>query len=160
MNAIVPALEAILGRRRRQHQAPTTIPVEVLLALDARYRDQAAAGKLSLIAPKRFNPTGAAWLPIMHAAREGWHFTVLYSNTATAHRLDRNFDWVVIYFYDDDDHEGQHTVVTETHGELRGRRVVRGREAECRDYYANGDGGSELVAGKTDSAFEKKAPVD
>jgi len=43
---------------------------------------------------------------------------------------------VVLYFYDDEHAEGQHTVVTETHGALIGRRVVRGRETECRDHYA------------------------
>jgi hypothetical protein len=45
-------------------------------------------------------------------------------------------DWVVIYFYDHDHAEGQHTVVTETRGPLAGRRVVRGREAECKAHYA------------------------
>ncbi len=42
---------------------------------------------------------------------------------------------MVVYFYDDDHHEGQHTVVTETRGPLVGRRVVRGRESECRAFY-------------------------
>lgn len=32
--------------------------------------------------------------------------------------------------------ERQRTVVTERQGPLAGRRVVRGREAECRAYYA------------------------
>lgn len=41
-----------------------------------------------------------------------------------------------MYFYDDSHVEGQHTVVTETRGPLTGRRVVRGREAECREFYA------------------------
>jgi putative hydrolase len=41
----------------------------------------------------------------------------------------------VIYFYDDHHLEGQHTVVTETHGSLQGWRVVRGREPECLQYY-------------------------
>lgn len=36
---------------------------------------------------------------------------------------------------DVDHEEGQHTVVTETSGPLKGRRVVDGREAECRDFY-------------------------
>jgi len=67
--------------------------------------------------------------------RDPWHFTALFSNTARAHELNRTRDWVVIYFYDDDHDEGQHTVVTETSGRLKGRRVVRGREAECRDFY-------------------------
>ena len=30
---------------------------------------------------------------------------------------------------------GQRTVVTETRGDLRGLRVVRGRERECLQYY-------------------------
>jgi hypothetical protein len=30
---------------------------------------------------------------------------------------------------------GQRTVVTETRGDQRGQRVVRGRERECRAYY-------------------------
>jgi hypothetical protein len=41
----------------------------------------------------------------------------------------------VIYFYDDHHREGQHTVVTETHGNLQGWRVVCGREMECLQYY-------------------------
>ena len=104
----------------------------LLLAIDATYRRQAATGELPRIAPRRFNPEGKAWLPILHAEREGWHFTALYSNTARAHDLGRTDDWVVIYFYDDDHREGQCTVVTETHGPMKGERVVRGREAECR----------------------------
>jgi putative hydrolase len=107
----------------------------VLLAVDAEYRDKAAAGALPTIAPRRFNPDGSAWLPILHTERGGWHFTALYSNTARAHELGRTGDWVVLYFYDDHHQEGQHTVVTETRGPLAGRRVVRGREGECREYY-------------------------
>ena len=61
---------------------------------------------------------------------------MLFSNTARAHELGRTRDWVVIYFYDGDHHEGQCTVVTETHGPLAGKRVVRGREAEQRRHVA------------------------
>jgi putative hydrolase len=59
----------------------------------------------------------------------------MFSNTARAHELRKTQDWVVIYYYDDHQQEGQHTLVTETHGPLQGQRVVRGREAECRRYY-------------------------
>lgn len=52
-----------------------------------------------------------------------------------AHRLGRTRDWVVVYFYDKDHVEGQHTIVTESRGVLGGKRVVRGREAECREHY-------------------------
>jgi hypothetical protein len=70
----------------------------------------------------------------MHVEREGWDLTVIYSNTARAHALDKTHDWVVIY-YDREGVEGQATVVTETSGRLKGKRVVRGREAECAHYY-------------------------
>ncbi len=110
-------------------------PVEVLLSVDAEYREKAGANKLPTIAPKRFNPEGKSWLPVMHVTRDGWHFSALFSNTARAHELKRTKDWVVVYFYDDEHHEGQHTVVTETRGPLAGRRVVRGRESECRTFY-------------------------
>lgn|GEM_PF-2544992 len=73
-----------------------------------------------------------------HTQRDDWHFTVLYSNTATAtaHKLKRTHDWVIVYFYDERHVEGQHTVVTETRGPLSGRRVVRGREIACAEFYA------------------------
>lgn len=109
-------------------------PVALLLALDANYRQRAEQGELRKITPKRFNPHNEAWLPIMHAERQGWDFTVLFSNTARAHELNKTHDWVVIY-YDRDGNEQQNTVVTETSGPLAGRRVVRGREDECRRYY-------------------------
>ncbi len=129
--AIRAGLTATLGRaqpRRRRH-GPVP-PVPMLLEIDAEYRKQAAAGKLPTIAPKRFNPDGKAWLPILHTERDRWHFTALFSNTARAHELGRTDDWVVIYFYDDDHQEGQCTIVTETHGPMEGQRVVRGRENE------------------------------
>jgi len=90
--------------------------------------------ELRKIAPKRFNPEGEAWLPIMHAEREGWNFTALFSNTARAHELGTTHDWVVIY-YERDGYEDQATVVTAKSGPLKGKRVVRGRETECQRYY-------------------------
>ena len=96
----------------------------------------AQAGRLPLIAPRRFNPDGKAWLPVLHAQRPGWHFTALYSNTARAHELDPMHDWVVLYADDDQHHERPYTVVTGGRGSLLGRRVVRGREDECMRWYA------------------------
>ena len=129
--AIRAGLTAMLGRGRPRRRRHGRLPaVRLLLEIDAEYRKQAAAGELPKIAPKRFNPEGKAWLPILHAEREGWHFTALFSNTARAHELGRTDDWVVIYFYDDDHQEGQCTVVTETRGPREGERVVRGREDE------------------------------
>ncbi len=132
-------LAHILGYPRARPTPQQTIaepPVDLLLKLDELYRKKAVAGELPTITPKRFNPGGESWLPILHASRQGWHFTVLYSNTARAHELDRVKDWVVIFFYDDHHHEGQHTVVTETRGAATGRRVVRGREQECSEYFS------------------------
>lgn len=128
--AIRAGLAAMLGRGPRR--APRRRPeVASLLEVDRDYRRLAGSGKLPKIAPRRFNPDKRAWLPVMHTERDGWHFTVLFSNTALAHELGRTGDWVVIYFYDGDHEEGQQTVVTETRGPMKGARVVRGREAEC-----------------------------
>jgi len=131
--AIRASLTAMLDRLRRRPRiagpAQNEPPVELLLEMDREYREQAAAGKLPTITPKRFNPDGKSWLPILHADRQGWHFTALFSNTQRAHELHMTKDWVVIYFYDGEHHvEGQRTVVTETRGPLVGQRVVRGRE--------------------------------
>lgn len=130
--AVRATLQAMLGRTRaRSPRADAGEPaVALLLEIDREYREKASAGRLPKIAPRRFNPSGEAWLPILHAERDGWHFTALYSNTARAHQLGRTDDWVVIYFYDHDHQEGQRTVVTETRGPSSGQRVVRGREGE------------------------------
>lgn len=130
-------LAAQLARRRHRAvprlQMPTP-PISLLLELDEAYRRGAAEGRLKKISPRRFNPRGEAWLPILHVDRDGWSFTALFSNTARAHELGTVQDWVVIYF-DKDGHEGQYTVVTETRGPARGLRVVRGREAESLTFH-------------------------
>ena len=131
-------LAQVFGRQRPRPQPPFTEPsVQLILQVDKQYRKKASDAELPMIAPKRFNPDGKAWLPVMHVTKQGWHFTALFSNSARAHQLNRTQDWVVIYFYDDQHHESQHTVVTETRGALTGQRVVRGRETECREYYAS-----------------------
>jgi Holliday junction resolvasome RuvABC DNA-binding subunit len=142
--AIRASLHAMLVRGRDVPVAPVRSAgpqpsVGALLAIDRLYREQAAAGTLPTIAPIRFNPSQEAWLPVLHAERDGWQFTALFSNTAQAHQLKRTRDWVRIFHYDSENAEGQHTVVTETHGPLAGKRVVRGREAECRAAYAHAE---------------------
>lgn len=138
IQALRAELANVLGRVRRRDAVPRPPPpvpepaVEMLLDVDREYRARAAAGELRTIAPKRFNPTHEAWLPILHTHRGPWHLTALYSNTAHAHEAGKTKDWVVIYYDDDHHREQQCTVVTETHGQLTGQRVVRGREAECR----------------------------
>ena len=139
LEAIEAWLQKHLDEQRRQFRpaalASDVMSVELILRVDNEYRQKASADKLPRITPKRFNPEKKAWLPILHTTHDHWHFTALYSNTARAHQLGRTADWVVIYFYDDHHREGQHTVVTETHGSLQGRRVVRGRETECLQHY-------------------------
>jgi len=135
---IPDGLNRMLGRVRPGRPAgppPRTDepPVELLIDVDREYRARSEAGELRTIAPRRFNPTGEAWLPILHTERGPWQFTVLFSNTARAHELGRTRDWVVMFYHSDHEPERQCTVVTETHGDLAGRRVVRGREAECRE---------------------------
>jgi hypothetical protein len=108
--------------------------VDILLAIDREYREKARDGSLPMIAPRRLNPEGKTWLPVLHRRYAPWHFTALFSNTERAHRLHRVYDWVVI-FYEGADDTGQATVVTERRGALTGERVVRGREPECARYY-------------------------
>jgi hypothetical protein len=129
---IAATLARMLQRRPARPLPDAQEPaVAVLLDVDREYRERAARGELRRIAPRRFNPDGKAWLPILHTQRGDWHFTALFSNTARAHELGRTADWVVLYYHTDHDSERQCTVVTETHGCMKGRRVVRGREAEC-----------------------------
>jgi DNA polymerase (family X) len=105
-----------------------------LLDVDREYREKVAAGKLRRIAPRRLNPRGKAWLPVLHSQRGQRHYMVLFSNTARAHQMDRTRDWVVLY-YDGGRGEQRCTVITSQRGALKGKRIVRGREAESRQYY-------------------------
>lgn len=109
-------------------------PIDELLDVDREYRQLARQGKLPRVAPRRFNPTREAWLPVLHTERAGRHYTALYSNTARAHELGGTHDWVVLYC-DSDQHGGTWTAITAGYGPLRGRRVIRGREADCARHY-------------------------
>jgi len=61
---------------------------------------------------------------------------VMFSNTPTAHKLGKTDDWVVVY-YARGKGENQCTVVTESRGAMKGKRVIRGREEECVKHYEN-----------------------
>jgi DNA polymerase (family 10) len=176
----VQALKALLAERLRRaprrrrgtppaspgapsSQPQTTPPslapsVAGLLALDAQYRDRAARGMLPTIAPRRFNPRREAWLPIWHTELDGWHVTALFSNTPLAHQLGTTRDWVIVY-YERDGVSGQCTIVTERRGPFAGRRVVRGRELECRDAFeSSGPGRSSGRPATAAAATEGSAP--
>jgi DNA polymerase (family X) len=127
-----------LGRWRMPPSYGETPSVQELLDVDREYRAQAQAGKLHRIAPRRFNPRGEPWLPVLHTRRGPRDYTALYSNTARAHQLGMTHDWVVVYC-DDGSRERTFTVITARRGLLNGLRIVRGRENECAAYYRSID---------------------
>jgi hypothetical protein len=75
--------ESLAGRFRREfgpeslRPAAEAPPAGELLDVDAEYRRKAEAGRLHRIAPRRFNPTGELWLPVLHTRRDDRHYTVL-----------------------------------------------------------------------------------
>jgi DNA polymerase (family 10) len=132
---IIDSLASRLGRVRQALGNPDTqVCVEDLLDVDREYREAVQTGMLPTIAPRRFNPEKKAWLPILHTHRGDRHYTAMFSNTARAHRLGTTRDWVILC---QDGESGTHqcTVVTCRQGLLKGSRIVRGREAECAEYF-------------------------
>src|SRR6185503_19532991 len=119
---------SLSAKRRTSSAFPEETPerpaISALLDVDREYRERGKKGELRRIAPRRFNASGKAWLPILHTERDGWSFTALFSNTPRAHELGMTLDWVILV-YERDGHEEQCTVVTETRGLLAGHRVVR-----------------------------------
>ena len=93
----------------------------------------AAAGTLPTIAPRRFNPEGQVVAAgAAHPARPtGRSRRCIRIPRVRTNSTDQH-DWVVLYAEDEAHHERQYTAVTEVRGTLAGRRVVRGREDECR----------------------------
>jgi DNA polymerase (family 10) len=120
--------------RKSGRLSSTPVTLVELLDVDREYREKAAAGRLRRIAPRRSNPSGEAWLPVLHNQRAERHYRALFSNTARAHQMDMTRDWGVLY-YDGGREERQCTVITSQRGVLKGKRIVRGREAECVQYY-------------------------
>jgi DNA polymerase (family X) len=133
---IMDSMASRLGRIQLRptsgkHEEP---PVAEIFDVDREYREEAAAGRLLTIAPRRFNPSHEAWLPILHTRRGQRHYSAFFSNTAHAHEMKKTKDWVVIY-YDGHSGERQCTVITSQRGSLASKRIVRGREEECAAYY-------------------------
>ena len=78
-------LSELLGHRHvRLSSTARPPPVSVILRADQEYRAKAGRGELRRIAPKRFNPSSEAWLPVLHTTVEEWEFTLLFSNTRRA----------------------------------------------------------------------------
>jgi hypothetical protein len=129
------SLNDMLARRRpsQSRKAAPEPPVADILAVDQLYRD--SADTLPSIRPRRFNETGKRRIPILHTERGKWRFTALYSNSTAANKYGRTHDWVVIYYEQDGQPEGQSTVITQHGGPLDGRRIVRGHENACSQHY-------------------------
>jgi hypothetical protein len=97
---------------------PPIPDVDELLDVDREFRRAALEGET-----------------ILHTTRDSRHYTALFSPTARAYQRGRQNDWVII----DLEVPGPNlrwTVVTEWRGVMKGKRVVRGREAECFRYHA------------------------
>lgn len=140
---IIDSLSTRLGRIRPPFNRVEAAQPSVaeIIAVDSEYREKAAARSLHTIAPRRFNTKREAWLPILHTTQGKRHYTALFSNTLRAHQMGKTRDWVVIYC---DDHAAEHqwTVITSQRGPLVGKRIVRGREDECLEYYRRADSAS------------------
>jgi DNA polymerase (family 10) len=156
LRGIREALAGRFGRYRFAVPVREEPDVAELLAVDHEYRGRADSMSLPTIAPQRFNPNQEPWLPIFQTRRGRWRYRALFSNTALAHRLGRTHEWVVVYF-DDGSSSGQRTIVTENRGELRGQRVVRGREQECRNQHGLTPPGSDAEASTTRAGKAEQA---
>lgn len=151
----VAAIREVLSHRLSRVRTPPRTPlvdepsVGELLDVDREYREKAERGELRTIAPRRFNPTREAWLPVLHTQRGLRHYTALFSNTQRAHEMGTTRDWVILY-YDGDAGERQCTVITAEWGPARGHRIVRGREPECIEFHRHGAAHSDSPHGAPD----------
>lgn len=161
----VAAIREVLGQRLGRVRIPpgpstrAEPSVAELLDVDREYRERAERGELRTIAPRRFNPAHQAWLPVLHTRRGPRHYTALFSNTQRAHAMGTTRDWVILY-YDGAAGERQCTVITAAWGPARGRRVVRGREAECYAFHRLSDqrAGAPAVAASPSRDAPKARP--
>jgi hypothetical protein len=108
--------EALAQRHRPGSPLPGEPPVADLLHIDAEFR-RVAGGQF-----------------LLAGECAGFHWRAHFAQSALAHRLEQTRDWVEVRF-DDGRQAGERIVLTEQHGDLAGRRVVRGREDECRTLY-------------------------
>jgi hypothetical protein len=135
-DSIGHSLNDMLARRRPlAHDKATDAPsIADILVVDQKYRD--TADNLPSIKPHRFNESGQRRIPVLHMERGQWQFTALFSNSGAAHKYGRTRDWVVIYFERSGHPGGQSTVITQHGSPLDGRRIVRGHEQDCAQFYA------------------------
>lgn len=94
-----------------------------ILAIDAEYRE---------VLRKERTQQGRhdlTWQPFFRRERSGWRFRARPCKIALAYRMGKVGDWITVSF-ENGITSGERIVLTETRGDLRGRRVVRGRERE------------------------------
>lgn len=129
------ALAEILEKRRpRLHKVVGKLPpIMDILNVDCAYR--AALDHLPTDSHQKLETAGSLNLSILHTEHNKWRFTAICSNTPAARNYKQTRDWVAVYFEQDEQAEGQCTVVTEHRGPLKGKRVIRGREPACGSYY-------------------------
>jgi DNA polymerase (family X) len=108
-------LAAFEERRRQSATAIEEPSIAELLQLDAAYRRLVQQQQL----PRPWQ-----------GQREGYRYRIDFCRQPQA----RKRDWVTIQFQSQQ-RAGQRIVLTATQGDLAGRRIVRGRESECRDHY-------------------------
>lgn len=130
LGEILPRVQAPVGAR------PGEPGIEALLEIDAEYRAQASGGVLRRIAPVGSDPASGAGPPVLHRRLGTWFLTALYAPIERIGVSDR----VMIYFDAPRERQGHRAIVTERGGALAGRRVVRGRERECLEFYGGADG--------------------
>ncbi len=131
-NAIAEMLKNV---QVRSSVAPDEPDIGMLLDVDREFREATTPEQLDKIDAKRFVPSGEARFPEFRAGRDRWEFRAFYSNKERARKSRCVLDRVVILFRTAGQNEMQRTVVTGRRVPFAGKRVVRGREMECRCYY-------------------------
>ena len=166
VNRVLHAATGKTTNRKSAQQAPQHASalkrnpsIAELLSIDAEYRREVAIGRLPRIAPKRFNPDGAAWLPILHTQRFGRHYTALYSNTAHAHESGAVGDWVIVH-RDDHAASGQWTIITSQFEPFAGHRLVLGHDDECLAFYRAHPEGPDPDYGRNEANRSDQASDD
>ncbi|CAD78068.1 MAG TPA: DNA polymerase III [Rhodopirellula baltica] len=134
------AIQACLSQRGVVNQlvakpkSEPVVPIDELLEIDRDYLKRAKEGTLPKIRLSSRGSIEGDWVPVLHTEREGRHYTAMFSHTERAQQQEKTHDWVILFRDDEHDH-GRWTVITAQYGELKGFRIVRGREKDCEQYY-------------------------
>jgi putative hydrolase len=129
------------AKRRLRHArssdstAPAMEPhVALILDVDEEYRAAASDGGLRTVERRRPGGWEYVSVPIIETVRGQWYFTAVYADVRTAAEPEADYARVRVS-YSLDGAEGECLVTTASSGEIAGKRVVVGREVECRKHY-------------------------